>query len=66
MGKLKEERDFATERDVGRYVTVLKLNETTIGRYVFILATEQDDISCNSTRRRTVLPQEITAQRTVI
>ena len=35
------------ERDDGRYVTVLKLDETTIGRYVFILATAQGDISCD-------------------
>ena len=40
------------ERDDGRYVTVLKLDETTIGRYVFILATAQDNTSCNSTRWR--------------
>ena len=55
-------RYFATERDDGRYVTVLKRNETTIGRYVFIVATAQDGIYCKSTRRRSVLSREKTAQ----
>ena len=35
-------RHFATERDDGRYVTVLKMNEATTGRDVFILATRRD------------------------
>ena len=30
---------------------------------MFILGTTQDDISCKSTRRRSVLSQEITAQQ---
>ena len=32
-----------TELDDGRYMNILKLDETTTGRYVFILATAQDD-----------------------
>ena len=31
------------ELDDGRYVNVFKLNETTIGRYVFIPVTGRDD-----------------------
>ena len=37
--------------DDDRYVTVVKLDETTTGRYVFIFATAQDNISCNSKRK---------------
>ena len=36
-------RYFASELDDGQYVNVLKLNETTFGRYVFISATGRDD-----------------------
>ena len=36
-------RYFANERDDGRYVTVLKLDETKISRYVIIPATGRDD-----------------------
>ena len=54
---------LTSARDDDRYETVVKLNETTTGRCVFILGTARDDISCNSTRRRSVLSQEITAQQ---
>ena len=54
---------FTSARDDDRYVTVLKSNETTTGSYVFIFGTAQDDISCNCTRRRSVLSQEINAQQ---
>ena len=49
---------LTSARDDDRYVTVLKLNETTTVSYVFILGTAQDDISCNSTRRRSALPKK--------
>ena len=52
---------LTSARDDVRFVTVLKLDETTTGKYVFILGTAQGDISCNSTRRRSALSQEITA-----
>ena len=56
---------LTSARDDDRCVTVLKLDETTTRSYVFILETAQDDISCNSTRRRSLLSQEITSFQTL-
>ena len=43
IATIQDVRYFATGRDDDWYVTIQKLDETTIGRYVFIFAIAQDD-----------------------
>ena len=42
---------LTSARDDDLYVIVLILNETTIGRYVFILATARDETAIGSIQR---------------
>ena len=51
-----------TERDDGRYMNVLKLNETTIDRYVFIPPTGRDNDRSIQRNNRTTSFQIISAK----